>query len=97
MRLRYEAYPFQKFGQYMGTIRRVGRSATVPVDASAEPGTPTYKVVVALDSQYVMAFGNRERLMPGMALQADILGERRSLIDWVFEPLYSLRGHVGAR
>lgn len=97
VRLRYEAYPFQKFGQYMGTIRRVGRSATVPVDASAEPGTPTYKVVVALDSQYVMAFGNRERLMPGMALQADILGERRSLIDWVFEPLYSLRGHVGAR
>lgn len=97
VRLRYEAYPFQKFGQYMGTIRRVGRSATVPVDASAELGTPTYKVVVALDSQYVMAFGNRERLMPGMALQADILGERRSLIDWVFEPLYSLRGHVGAR
>lgn len=97
VRLRYEAFPFQKFGQYMGTIRRVGRSASVPADGADESRTPTYKVVVALDSQYVMAYGNRERLMPGMALQADILGERRSLIDWVFEPLYSLRGHVGAQ
>lgn len=105
VRLRYEAYPFQKFGQYLGTIRRVGRSAIA--DPGADPdtdssagsgrGDPVYKVVVELDSQYVMAYGKSERLMPGMALQADILGERRSLIDWIFEPLYSLRGNVSDR
>ena len=32
---------------------------------------------------------------PGMLLEADVLGERRSLIEWVFEPLYSLKGKVG--
>ena len=32
---------------------------------------------------------------PGMLLDADILGERRRLIEWVFEPLYSLKGRVG--
>lgn len=105
VRLRYEAYPFQKFGQYLGTIRRVGRSAIA--DPGADPDTdsnagsgrrdPVYKVVVELDSQYVMAYGKSERLMPGMSLQADILGERRSLIDWIFEPLYSLRGNVSDR
>lgn len=105
VRLRYEAYPFQKFGQYLGTIRRVGRSAIA--DPGADPdtdssagsgrGDPVYKVVVELDSQYVMAYGKSERLMPGMSLQADILGERRSLIDWIFEPLYSLRGNVSDR
>jgi len=30
-----------------------------------------------------------------MALEADVLGEKRRLIEWVFEPLYSLRGKVG--
>lgn len=105
VRLRYEAYPFQKFGQYLGTIRRVGRSAIADpgagpdTDSSAGSGRgdPVYKVVVELDSQYVMAYGKSERLMPGMSLQADILGERRSLIDWIFEPLYSLRGNVSDR
>jgi len=29
-------------------------------------------------------------LKPGMLLQADIIGERRKLIEWVFEPLLSL-------
>lgn len=98
VRLRYEAYPFQKFGQYLGTIRRVGRSPTVGTPAVTAAGTAradaVYKVVVELDAQYVTAYGKHERLMPGMSLQADILGERRSLIDWIFEPLYSLRGNV---
>ena len=105
VRLRYQAYPFQKFGQYLGTIRRVGRSAIADPGASSNTdsspgsgrGDPVYKVVVELDSQYVMAYGKNERLMPGMSLQADILGERRSLIDWIFEPLYSLRGNVSDR
>lgn len=101
VRLRYEAFPFQKFGQYLGTIRRVGRSAIANPDtdsaAGSARGDPVYKVVVELDSQYVMAYGKSERLMPGMSLQADILGERRSLIDWIFEPLYSLRGNVSDR
>lgn len=30
-----------------------------------------------------------------MRLDADILGERRKLYEWVLEPLYSLRGKVG--
>jgi membrane fusion protein len=98
VRLRYEAYPFQKFGQYLGTIRRVGRSPTVSAGVVAAAGSAradtVYKVVVELDSQYVTAYGKHERLMPGMSLQADILGERRNLIDWIFEPLYSLRGNV---
>jgi len=28
-------------------------------------------------------------------LEADIPGERRRLIEWIFEPLYSIRGKVG--
>jgi len=45
---------------------------------------------VALDSQHVMAYGKAEPVKPGMAVEADILMERRRLIEWVFEPLYGI-------
>ncbi|MRT52281.1 HlyD family secretion protein, partial [Xylella fastidiosa subsp. multiplex] len=35
-----------------------------------------------------------EPLKPGMLIAADILSEKRRLIEWIFEPLYSLRGMV---
>ena len=58
---------------------------------------PFYRVVVALRTQTVQAYGKAERLKPGMVLDADILGEKRSLIEWVFEPLYSLKGKLSGR
>jgi len=33
-------------------------------------------------------------LTAGMQLEADILQDTRTLIEWVFEPLVSLRGKV---
>ena len=52
-------------------------------------------MTVALAAQAVTAYGRPEPLKPGMLLDADILGEKRRLIEWVFEPLYSLKGRVG--
>ncbi|MNW16140.1 hypothetical protein D3C71_2148940 [compost metagenome] len=46
-------------------------------------------------AQAVTAYGKPEPLKPGMLLEADILGEKRRLIEWVFEPLYSLKGMTG--
>lgn len=96
VRLRYEAFPYQKFGQYLGTIRHVGRSSSLTTAAKGDQQSGNYKVVVELDSQYVSAHGKHERLMPGMRVQADILGEQRRLIEWLFEPLFSLRENVSA-
>ena len=53
---------------------------------------PVYRIVVQLDRQTVSAYGAEHALLPGMALEADILLERRRLVEWVFEPLYALRG-----
>lgn len=92
--LRYQAYPYQKFGQHYGRIIEVSRSALSPSEVSALTGQttqePLYRVLVNLDSQQVMAYGKPETVKPGMALDADILMERRRLIEWVFEPLYGL-------
>ena len=99
--LRYQAYPYQKFGHHIGRVTRVSRSAVNPGESNALAGSgqatePYYRVLVALDAQTVMAYGKPESLRPGMALEADILSERRRLYEWLLEPLYSLRGTMGS-
>ena len=93
--LRYQAYPYQKFGHHQGKVERISRSALGANELGTQASEPYYRVTVALDKQAVTAYGNQEPLKPGMLLDADILGEKRRLIEWVFEPLYSLRGKVG--
>ncbi|MFP7723374.1 HlyD family secretion protein [Lysobacter sp. A3-1-A15] len=99
--LRYQAYPYQKFGHHQGRVARISRS-TVSAGSPASPagggmGEPYYRVNVALSRQAITAYGQPEALKPGMVLDADVLGERRTLIEWVLEPLYSLQGTVFGR
>lgn len=100
--LRYQAYPYQKFGHHLGRVAQISRSALSPGElgaliGNAEQGEPFYRVTVALARQSVTAYGGAEPLRPGMLLDADILGERRTLIEWVLEPLYSIQGTVFGR
>lgn len=96
--LRYQAYPYQKFGHQTGRVARISRSALSASELGALRGAqseePLYRVTVALARQSVVAYGQLEALKPGMLLDADILGERRRLIEWIFEPLYSIKGRV---
>lgn len=98
--LRFQAYPYQKFGHQIGRVVRISRSALGNGElgaliGNAQQGEPFYRVTVALAKQAVTAFGKPEPLKPGMLLDADVLGEKRRLIEWLFEPLYSLKGKVG--
>jgi membrane fusion protein len=99
--MRYQAFSYQKFGQQYGRVTDVSRSALSPSDVAILLGQqyqqqePLYRVQVALDSQQVMAYGKPESVKPGMTLDADILMDRRRLIEWVFEPLYGMARHFG--
>ncbi len=98
--LRYQAFPYQKFGHHRGRVSRISRSAINPGELGphrADGGAgrePFYRVTVTLAAQAVTAYGRAEPLKPGMLLEADVLGERRRLVEWVFEPLYSVKGRV---
>ena len=96
VRLRYAAFPYQKFGQAQGSVASVSEAPLAAVDAAARAGArePVYRVVVALRSQTVMAYGAPHRLLPGMEVEADVLLERRRLYEWVLEPLYALAARV---
>jgi membrane fusion protein len=92
--LRYQAYPYQKFGHHGGKVIRISRSALNPTETGSGGGSsraePFYRVLVALEHQTVTAYGRQEPLRPGMVLEADIMGERRKLYEWALEPLYTL-------
>jgi membrane fusion protein len=90
--LRYQAFPYQKFGLQYGRVIEVSRSALSPSEVNAiadlKTDEPMYTVQVGLDRQAITVNGHDEFVRPGMAVDADILMERRRLVEWVFEPLF---------
>jgi len=99
--LRYQSFPFQKFGSYEGTVAEVSRSAISPSELGQSlagltslfgTNEPVYRITVALDKQSVLAYGQTIPLKPGMQLEADVLIEKRRLIEWILDPLYTITG-----
>ncbi|WP_028684012.1 HlyD family secretion protein [Pseudomonas chlororaphis] len=101
--IRYQAYPYQKFGQYQGRVRSISRTS-VPfaelasmagaVPGLAKDGEQLYRLQISLDKQMVTAYGQPRPLQSGMLLDADVLQDTRRLYEWVLEPLYSLTGKL---
>lgn len=107
VKLRFDAFPFQRFGQHPGEVVSVSRAALGPSDLpdrlnlgvgsrQATPGAvqALYRVTVRLDSQTVTAYGELHALQAGMALEANVALERRALYEWVLDPLYTLKGRI---
>lgn len=100
VRLRYAAYPYQKFGQHEGVVHQISRSAMTPQElpqllaGAIAQAEPMVRITVALASETIQAYGQPQPLTPGMQLEADVLQDTRRLIEWVFEPLFSLRGKI---
>lgn len=89
VRLLYDAFPYQRFGTYMGKVKMVTKTIIAPQESSAPFALeePAYRVKVTLDRQDVDAFGDLFPLQPGMTLQARIVLERQNLLASVLEPL----------
>jgi membrane fusion protein len=96
VKLRYDAFPYQRFGFFTGHITQVTNavlgSREIPEVLPIKE--PVYRVTVALARQAIEAYGAEVRLKPGMLLSADIELDKRSLLEWLLEPLYSLRGKL---
>lgn len=94
--LRYDAFPYQRFGVQRGTVRQVSQAVLgareLPIALPSDE--PVYRAVAVLQSQSISAYGREISLKPGMLLSADIELDRRSLFEWLLEPLYSLRGRL---
>ena len=93
VRILYEAFPYQHFGTYRGTIARVSQAMLAGSDVVGPvtlPG-PAYRAIVELERPDIEAYGRRVPLQADMLLRADIILERRTLVEWLLEPLRSAR------
>lgn len=94
VRLRFEPFAYQKYGHHSGQVLQVSRTPLAPSELAAlslpaaAVGTEAlFRITVALDPEAAQALP----LAAGMRLQADVLLERRRLLEWLFEPLMGLR------
>lgn len=87
--MRLNAFSYQKFGQVAGKVARVERSPigdALPASGGIA-GEPAYRVTVTLSKQSVTANGRNHQFKAGMTLEADILQDRRRLIEWIVDPI----------
>jgi membrane fusion protein len=96
VRLLYDAFDYRHFGVHVGTISQISSSVFSPaeVQAGLQLTEPTYRVTVKIARQQVAANGQQFTLQAGMSLRADIVLEKRTLINWLMDPLIRLRGRT---
>lgn len=110
VRIRYQAYPYQKFGHYDGVVQEVSGSPMLPTELPYPVATksdglsllaglpampssdPMYRIRIRPQMPYVMAYGQKQALQTGMQVEADVMLDTRTLLEWIFEPLLSVRG-----
>lgn len=98
--LRFAAFPYQKFGVQYGIIREISRTTLTPADLlSVSPVTwkeneGHYRVIVEPENTFILAYGKKEALRPGMTLEGDVSLDTRHLWEWLTEPLWSLKGKL---
>ena len=96
VRIRYDAFPYQRFGSAEGTIKSISSTVLRPqdIEAAVRAEEPMYRVVLALDRNTITAYGKTYRIRPGIALTADIVLDERSFADWLLDPVRALRGRL---
>lgn len=95
--MRYDAFPYQKFGLHNAKISKISKSAMLPAElntAAVNVQEPVFVVWAELEKNWVPAFGQELSLKPGMTLSADIRLADRNLLEWLLEPLYSIKGKL---
>ena len=96
VRLTYDAFPRQQFGSFEGRIRRVSEFVLLPdeIPQTFPLREATYKVSVEIRDTVIDTEAGIASLRPGMLLAAEIVLEKRKLIDWLLEPLRLRRSTV---
>ncbi|WP_252895613.1 HlyD family efflux transporter periplasmic adaptor subunit [Photobacterium phosphoreum] len=100
VRLRFDAFPYEKFGVQAGIITSISKSA-IAADMISNHGLVNntevgglYQVRVELLKPTITVYGREERFVSGMTVIADVELDTRKIYEWMLEPLYTIKGKV---
>lgn len=88
-----QAFPYQRFGTVPGRIRLVSSTVLAPSEVVIQGlniQEPTFRIRVSLEREFMAAYGETYPLQPGMLVSGDIVFDRRTLIEWLFDPIYAV-------
>lgn len=87
VRLRFDAFPYRKYGWAEGKVTEISRVAVdAPTVDSAKPVEPVFRVRVRVDTLRGMKVDDAA-LRPGMTLTADLFQQRRPLWALIVGPI----------
>ena len=102
--IRYEAYPFEKYGQFPGRVESVSSApvseqelnsySSAPKNPNGTVSGPYYKVIVSLDKSQLNWHGETLNLSSGMKAESTMFLEKRPLYQWMLSPYYSMKKSV---
>jgi len=99
VKLKLQAYPFQKYGLLEGVVELVGAdsSSNDPQKAAAMGQSPqSYKALVKLSSQTLSTPGQQAlKLTPGMVVQAEISQGQRTVLEYLLSPVQKVVQEAG--
>jgi membrane fusion protein len=96
VQLRYAAFPYQKFGLQLGEVAAISQTPIAPnqfppalqhLASQSGEAEALYRITVTVREQAIGNYGAKQLLQAGMTLQADVIQDRRRIIEWAFEPL----------
>jgi len=88
-KLKFDAFPFQDYGTLEGTVIEVSP------DAQLDKGLGSfYKVTIVPRQTQIAAKGKILPLRPGLALTAEIITERKSILSLILAPFRELKGQI---
>lgn len=93
VQLSLQAFPYQRFGTVPGTIRTVSTTVLAPSEVAIQGlniQEPVYRIRVTMSREAMSAYGESVPMQPGMLVSAEIVFDRRSLIEWLFDPIYAV-------
>lgn len=88
-----QAFPYQRFGTVHGTVRSISSTVISPNEVGFQGlrvDEPVFRIRVSLARETIMAYGQAIPLQPGMLASAEIVFDRRSLLHWLFDPIYAV-------
>ncbi len=83
------AYDVSRYGNLEGTVQRIAANTT-----EEENQLPYYQTMVAVPSAKLSKSDEEVEIIPGMSVVVDIIGKKRSVLNYIFTPLNRASGVV---
>lgn len=95
VRLKFAAFPFQKYGMVDGRVEHVSADASDPEGGSGQSAQGkssrnaplSFRALVALDAMHLDFDGERLPLSSGLQANAEILVGKRSVLEYLLSPV----------